>query len=93
MVVMVVMPSATPFPMKMMIGMMMKPHHSRYPFSIKNKSNEENVMKKYAIQILKAVFLGMFMVACSNERRDDVTFQSTTPNETSSVVAHNHLTL
>ena len=44
-------------------------------------------MKKYAIQILKAVFLGMFMVACSNERRDDVTFQSTTPNETSSVVA------
>ena len=44
-------------------------------------------MKKYAIQILKAVFLGMFMVACSNERRDDVTFQSTTPNETLSVVA------
>mgnify|MGYP000845703124 FL=1 len=44
-------------------------------------------MKKYAIQILKAVFLGMSMVACSNERRDDVTFQSTTPNETSSVVA------
>lgn len=44
-------------------------------------------MKKYVIQILKVVSLGMLMVACTNESRDDVPSQSTTSNETSHAVA------